>query len=244
MNKILQRFSKASKTYHDNAFVQKHMGERLFQLLPDKKFQNILEIGCGSGSFSELLVKAYPEAKITLNDLSPQMLSICKNKFALGLDYLEGDAQFLNFPGKYDLICSCACFQWFSDLEQGLNRLKSFLSADGVLACAVFGSKHFYEVKSLSGVGLNYPKVSELEHMLDALGFESRLEEENILVHFKSVSAMLRHFKETGISAISSKIWTRGRLLSFMEAYEHNYKDESGIRLSWNPVYAVCNLKS
>ena len=93
-------------------------------------------------------------------------------------------------------------------------------------------------------MGLNYPKVSELEHMLDALGFESRLEEENILVHFKSVSAMLRHFKETGISAISSKIWTRGRLLSFMEAYEHNYKDESGIRLSWNPVYAVCNLKS
>ena len=244
MNKILQRFSKASKTYHDNAFVQKHMGERLHQLLPRKDFRNILEIGCGSGSFSELLVKAYPQAKITLNDLSPQMLSICKSRFAARLDYIEGDAQILNFPERYDLICSCACFQWFSDLEQGLKRLKKFLSPDGVLACAIFGSQHFYEVKSLCGVGLNYPKVDELEDMLEALGFESSIYEENILVHFKSAGAMLRHFKETGITALSSQMWTRGRLLAFMEAYEHNYKDEAGIRLSWNPIYAVCTLKS
>ena len=244
MNKILQRFSKASKTYHDNAFVQKHMGERLHQLLPRKNFQNILEIGCGSGSFSELLVKAYPQAHITLNDLSPQMLSICKSRFSSEFDYIEGDAQLLNFPAKYDLICSCACFQWFSDLEQGLNRLKKFLSADGVLACAIFGFEHFHEIKSLCGVGLNYPKVSELEAMLGALGFESNLEEENILVHFKSVSAMLRHFKKTGITALSSQMWTRGRLLAFMEAYERNYKYEAGIQLSWNPVYAVCKVKS
>lgn len=243
MNKILQRFSKASETYQANATVQKHMGEYLQQLLPRQDFKNILEIGCGSGNFSELLFKTYPKSRITLNDLSPKMLSICKSKFAYNFDYIEGDAQTLNFPEKYDLICSCACFQWFANLEQSLSRLKNYLKDDGFLVCAIFGPEHFCELRNLCGIGLNYPQLSDLKDMFDVLGFECHLDEENISVHFKSVSEMLRHFKETGISALSSQFWTRGKLLAFMDAYEHYYRDELGVRLTWKPVYAVCKLK-
>ncbi len=243
-DRVSRRFSKASSSYGKEAFVQRQMGAHLRALLPEGNFQEILELGCGSGNFSKLLVKHYPHANITLNDLSPQMLLICKDEFGSQVHYLQGDAQELNFSTRYDLIIGCASFQWFENLEESLKRLKAYLKPQGILAFAIFSPEHFAEIKAITGLSLNYPTSAQLAKMLTRQGFDFKLKSELIVTHFKSALEMLRHFKATGIAALSSQMWTRGKLLSFIEAYERAYSDNEGVRLTWAPLYAICTKKA
>ena len=51
MSKFLvkERFRKCLKTYDDNAIVQKIMAQNLVSELEQKKYNKVLEIGCGTG---------------------------------------------------------------------------------------------------------------------------------------------------------------------------------------------------
>ena len=68
----------------------------------------ILDIGAGTGLLSALIIQKYPDASLTLVDLSESMLSIAKERFAGRKDirYITGDFSSVDFAGRYDLICS------------------------------------------------------------------------------------------------------------------------------------------
>jgi tRNA (cmo5U34)-methyltransferase len=68
----------------------------------------ILDIGAGTGLLSALILKKFPDASLTLVDLSEQMLGIAKERFANRRDirYISGDYSNVDFGGRYDLICS------------------------------------------------------------------------------------------------------------------------------------------
>jgi tRNA (cmo5U34)-methyltransferase len=68
----------------------------------------ILDIGAGTGLLSALIIRKYPDASLTLVDLSEPMLSIAKERFAAMNDvrYITGDYSSVDFAGRYDLICS------------------------------------------------------------------------------------------------------------------------------------------
>jgi tRNA (cmo5U34)-methyltransferase len=68
----------------------------------------ILDIGAGTGLLSALILRKYPDASLTLVDLSEQMLGIAKERFATRKDmrYITGDYSSVDFGGHYDLICS------------------------------------------------------------------------------------------------------------------------------------------
>ena len=57
MNKdlIQKRFAKNRDTYNDSAKIQKKMAERLLSFLDRKDFNDILEIGCGTGFLTQLV---------------------------------------------------------------------------------------------------------------------------------------------------------------------------------------------
>ena len=59
MNKelIQKRFTKNLKTYNDNAKIQKIMAEKLLSYLDNNYYNNILEIGCGTGLLTSLAVQ-------------------------------------------------------------------------------------------------------------------------------------------------------------------------------------------
>ena len=46
------------------------------------KPRNILEIGCGTGNLSTLIIREYPESTIHLVDISDKMIEHCKEKFS------------------------------------------------------------------------------------------------------------------------------------------------------------------
>ncbi|MBD2040661.1 class I SAM-dependent methyltransferase [Microcoleus sp. FACHB-672] len=68
----------------------------------------ILDIGAGTGLLSGLVAAAFPQASITLSDISSQMLSKAQERFGSNrnIDYLVLD--FINAPivGNYDVVIS------------------------------------------------------------------------------------------------------------------------------------------
>src|SRR5215213_9234149 len=103
-----------------------HYHKFLLENLP-RNYQNILEIGCGIGTFSRLLS---PRARlVTAIDLSPKMIEIAKNlsESYPNIDFQIADVLETNFPDEhFDAIVSIAAFHHLP-LEQVLPKLKKAL---------------------------------------------------------------------------------------------------------------------
>jgi malonyl-CoA O-methyltransferase len=116
------RFNAASNSYDTTAETQRQSAELLYKKLTNyfKEFQprTVLDLGCGTGCMTELLLQSYPDAKYHLNDIASKMLDQAGRKFLIynNFSYHLGDLQSLEFD-NYDLIVSNLALQWSDDLE-------------------------------------------------------------------------------------------------------------------------------
>lgn len=112
-------------------------------LIPIKKGQNVLDIGCGTGALT--LKAAQQGAKVTGMDINPQMLDIAR-KHAKELE-LPGHVQFLEAgvaemesleSESYDVVMSGLCFSELSEDEQtyALKQVNRILKPEGLLLLA------------------------------------------------------------------------------------------------------------
>lgn len=72
----------------------------------DFDVHQILDLGCGNGNLTDLLLARYPNARYTLVDASPEMLKICQERFPnAALQVFKGYFDEYDFePGKLDLV--------------------------------------------------------------------------------------------------------------------------------------------
>ncbi len=238
---LKRHFSKASRTYDDNASVQLYMGKKLLEYMAEEKFKHVLEIGCGSGIFTSEIIKRYSPDTVNLNDISEAMLNTCKERFSdyKNISYHLGDIEKITLKGSYDLVASNACLQWLSDLRGALNGFIKALVPNGVLAFTSFGNENVREISSITNNGLRYLSYSEIEEIIKTLNEPYSLHEEIIQFHYKDALDMLKTLKKTGVTGFSKKTWTRGMLNRFIEEYESKYSDEKGVYLTWHLYYAV-----
>ena len=132
---VERNFSRGSKYYDENAVVQKYMAEKLFEIITkeDAKYNNILEIGCGTGIFSKKIVDFYNESFIDLTDISQEMINESEKKIKSSqrINYICCDAEKYKSGKKYDLIVSNAVFQWFHNIENALENYFEMVNAGG-----------------------------------------------------------------------------------------------------------------
>ena len=110
---IIASFSKYAHSYDRYALLQKSMAERLASYLPEKPPSHILELGCGTGVFTNHLL-TMPINKLTLNDISSVMIDTLKSRLKIpsNTKFIIGNAEKISLD-KTDLICANAVFQWF-----------------------------------------------------------------------------------------------------------------------------------
>lgn len=112
-----------------------------------KKFNNpsILDLGAGTGILTELLHQTHPQSRITLVDMSANMLDKAKNKFNNidNFTYIEDNYLTMDFKENYDIIISSLSIHHLNDKEkytlyrkiyQHLNNQGVFINADEVIA--------------------------------------------------------------------------------------------------------------
>ena len=105
----------------------------LLAQVPLERARRIVDLGCGPGNSTELLVKRYPDAQVTGLDSSPDMLRKARERLP-ALEFVEADlATWQPEPGA-DLLFSNATFQWVPDHPAVLKRLLEALPPGGVIA--------------------------------------------------------------------------------------------------------------
>lgn len=226
--RVKENFSRGAESYERYAKVQMEMANELIKkILKSGQFESILEIGCGTGIFSKLLVENYKNSSFKFIDISETMLNSTKEKLGdrENFEFLCCDGE--NYSsGKYELICSNAVFQWYEDIASALERYYAMLKSGGILAFATFGEKNHFEFadaaeqSGAAGYRLNYKNrdeiVSKLRHDIK-IEFEEKIVEEQ----FDNVREYLRYIKKIG--AKISKKKSREITVALLKKIEKNY---------------------
>lgn len=241
---VRRRFARAMHTYEKHATVQEKMAQKLTELareITGQEYQNILELGCGSGLLTRKVLSEFTFHHFYVNDLIPEAAAVLPEHPRM--TFHGGDAESLYFPAGQDLILSNAVFQWIEDLSALLRRLSRLLSPGGLLLFSTFGAENLREIRSLTGKGLLYKDPVSLVSSIPGLVIHSVFEELQQLF-FPSPLEVLKHLKYTGVNALQgSTPWTKQRQNNFCEAYHEKFSQPQGLVLTYHPVYVAVRLE-
>lgn len=114
MAEIRSNFSEQSKVY--DARVRKiiprydEMLDVLVSCIGPREDQEIraIDLGCGTGAVSKLVMEAYPETRLTCLDMTEKMMDVAKERLAdhENVRYVLSDLHRFRFDGPYDVVIS------------------------------------------------------------------------------------------------------------------------------------------
>jgi ubiquinone/menaquinone biosynthesis C-methylase UbiE len=253
MEKIINNFNNASKTYDDVAHVQKDVANDLIKFLTNtlqdqeefrgKNMNNILDIGTGTGFLPEILLGTIYDINgnkmkrnLTLNDISKQMLTQAEKK--LSSEFYNDHANFRYVLGdieNYDTLKEITKINKYHSYDliisslalQWINNLeellKKLLKKTGILAFTTLSKGTFKTIAYL------YKKN----------GFKSPT---NNYPSFKELEKMIisinRSFKNYsfGKKEISYSIMKKQYFINFENFYEYKkYITKLGVGINFNP---------
>ncbi|HYX32391.1 MAG TPA: cyclopropane-fatty-acyl-phospholipid synthase family protein [Oligoflexus sp.] len=106
----------------------------------------ILELGCGWGSFSLFTAKRFPGCKVTgVSNSGPQRQFIMKRAAELGIKNLEiitQDVNKLEMTRTFDRVVSIEMFEHMRNYEKLLGRISGWLKPEGKLFVHIFTHKN------------------------------------------------------------------------------------------------------
>lgn len=248
MERIVTRFTRALDSYDCSADAQQQICRHLIGILArhtDMHFSRVLEIGCGTGGFTRQLKTSATVDEWLLNDLCEACRPKLNTLFAgQPVTFLSGDAETLRFPGRFDLICSASAFQWMKQPEVFLHKLHTMLCPGGTLLFSTFAPGNLDEVKQITGAGLDYPSTRQLKTWLESDFHLFYYQEEEIKLTFATPLDVLRHLKNTGVTATGTGHWTRGIQEAFCREYKVLYSiSPNKVKLTFRPLYVLAVKK-
>ncbi|MBA4493851.1 methyltransferase domain-containing protein [Paenactinomyces guangxiensis] len=198
--RLARQMNRSVITYDEHAVVHKKMAHRILCTLKEKVLQaeNILEIGCGTGYLTQLLIDHYPQASVTAVDLAEKMSEMAGEKVepSSRVRFLVGDAELIDLgkQDSFDLIVSNATLHWLQNPEGTLTRWVQRLKKGGWFIATTYGPDTFQELR------LIFERV-ELE-----LGMTPQ--QHTMLL--RSAGHWERLLQETGLSRVYSvEFWNR-----------------------------------
>lgn len=247
---VKKQFNSGLKSYAHQASVQKLIAQRLIQelcLLTQQPQSRIFEIGSGTGFLTQNIIEKLSFDELIVNDIaatSQVKINELEVKFGKEIPFIEGDAEEITFPEQLDTLISGSTIQWFKDISAFFTKVNKSLKPDGLFAFSTFGCQNFKEIKTLTGVGLDYLCLSDLCNLLS--------KEFNILLstewieekEFESPLEVLRHMKQTGVNGVQKNTFGRKQLSEFSLSYKALFANyNQGVTLTYNPIIIIAQKK-
>ncbi|SFI60388.1 malonyl-ACP O-methyltransferase BioC [Thermoflavimicrobium dichotomicum] len=151
---VAKRFNRAAFTYDEHAVIQRRMAYQLLWQLRNSAWcgQHILEIGCGTGYLTQLLLDYYPEVKITAVDLADNMVQLAREKVSplSRVQFIVEDAEEMEWKeNSFDLIISNATIHWFQSPLKAIRKWRKALTTQGALLLSTYGPDTLQELADL-----------------------------------------------------------------------------------------------
>jgi trans-aconitate 2-methyltransferase len=105
----------------------------LLAAVPTRDVHIAVDIGCGPGNSTEVLLARFPHATITGLDSSADMLAASRKRLP-NVRFDETDIEAWSEPGPFDVILANAVLQWLPDHARVLPALVGKLSPGGSVA--------------------------------------------------------------------------------------------------------------
>jgi trans-aconitate 2-methyltransferase len=105
----------------------------LLAQVPLRRPRRIVDLGCGPGNSTELIIARYPDAEVIGLDSSSDMLRQARERLPK-CAFVQADLATWSPPEPTDLLFANAVFQWVPDHLAVLRRLLEALPVGGVLA--------------------------------------------------------------------------------------------------------------
>ena len=229
-NLIKEKFTNSIDFYDDNAIIQNLMADKLLSLINRNTFKNILEIGSYSGILTKKIIEKLEFDSYLALDIVDSFDKI--NSLSNKISFVQADIEKFETDKKFDLIIANASLQWCNDFRNTINKLKSFLNENGILAITTFASDNFFEIRDAFNVGLKYHTIKELE---DIFSPSATIVQEIHTLQFENSKELLEHLKLTGVNAISKNSLNYIQIKAGLKIIEKKYKN----KLTYKPVYII-----
>ncbi len=235
---IAKSFGSASQSYDVSARLQRFSGKHLMPWLPTQKNITGLDLGSGTGFFTDLLASQYQQ--IVGLDISHEMLKFAKSQRNQNILWLEADAH--NIPlqdESIDFIYSNLVIQWFDPLDEAINEMLRVLKPGGVLIFSTLVEGTLHELKS------SWAKVDDDQHVIDFKSisqlndlFDNKpgnlLEKkcQDISLEYENVYHLARELKGLGANHLAHKknkgLSGKSKWLNMSENYK-NFISSTGV---------------
>jgi len=158
--KLAKNFGSASQSYDVSARLQRFSGKHLMPWLPNKNDLTALDLGSGTGFFTDILASQYDN--VIGMDISTKMLNFAKNNRSKSITWIEGDAFSLPLAdNSIDFVYSNLVIQWFDPLETALSEIRRVLKPGGHFIFTTLADGTLFELKS------SWAQVDDDHHVND-----------------------------------------------------------------------------
>lgn len=145
-------------------------------------FDNVLDVGCGTGPVIELLSKKYPEKHFVGLDITPAMIEVAQSKRLSNAEFIVGDAENLPFgDGSFDAVLCANSFHHYPNPGAFLREAHRVLRPGGKLILRDYTSNDIavwlmntfeLPLARLAGHGdVRILKMGEFRELVEAAGF-------------------------------------------------------------------------
>lgn len=145
-------------------------------IVPFSTVSKVLDIGCGTAVFEEMLLQNYPSLDICAIDVSEEQLKLAKQK-NLKINFKKGSITDIPFPDEsFECVTCIGILQNFDgSIDEAIDEIYRVLKKQGILYLATIDSE-CRDIKNgkIAKNPLNkYYVPEELKALLETKGFET-----------------------------------------------------------------------
>jgi malonyl-CoA O-methyltransferase len=206
---IASNFSMVAQGYDAWATAQAEIARGLVARLPSAFAPRMMvDLGCGTGLLSSLLVERFPEAELLGLDIAEGMIEVCRRRWEgnARTRFVVADAEEPSQVRPADLVASSCTTQWFDRPAETLRMWIDALASGGILDCAVLLRGSFAELEAAYREAVGTPfsglplwDADVAPQIAEAAGLRIHCTDvENITAQYSSARAALRSFRRIG----------------------------------------------
>jgi malonyl-CoA O-methyltransferase len=252
--RVAESFSRAAQSYDSVARLQRQVGQRLLDSLPEKlPGDRVIDLGCGTGYFTDRLAKKYSSIELIGLDLAQGMLAFAGTERQTKVHWLCADAEALPLADQsVDLIFSNLAIQWCEQLPTLAAEINRVLKPGGYFAFTSLGGDTLYQLRASWAEVDNYVHVNRFT---PAENYRKAFEDIGMNFHqfdidrcdleYRDLRHLTDELKGLGAHNLNSG-QNRGltgprQIRKLIQSYE-KYRHQSGtLPATWEVIYGVAS---
>lgn len=198
---VVQEFSRFAHQYEKFNMIQAKVATELVEGLSSKRYCNVIDVGCGSGSIfknfkkQDIVVESFiamdsAQKMLDEHPVDTSIIKVCTNfNEETFLCTLENK--------KVDLCISSSALQWSKDLDFTLKRISEISDH---LHAAIFTSGTFKSLHATADVSSPIYDIDSMQKVIKKYYKDTKFTIHQYKLEFQNTREMFKYIKQSGVS--------------------------------------------